>query len=310
MINLPKYTDKDLSELNYFITVKKYVPLDLRKEIVESSKKYLPSTFYTSGKSIEEEFEELVMSPYDKIDKAIIYMKKSKKMRNECFIKDKPTEIYKKFQDLFSSIMKSQSKKTSMRVRIVEKLKITVCPYCNRDYINYRSETSSGAQIDHFFNKGNFPIFSISLYNLIPVCGNCNRVKSSKVLEFASPFDTNIDWNDGIVFSYSQKSIDDEEDVQVKIKASGKIKNNLYGMDIHTAYSIHSSEVKDLLNKEKIYTASQLEEFIEVMGEDKINKKQIKQIVFGPEITIESFKTKPLSKMMYDLYKQLKIYTE
>ena len=53
---------------------------------------------------------------------------------------------------------------------------LTVCPYCNRSYINSR-ERNLGAELDHFYNKKDYPMFAISLYNFIPSCSTCNKLK-------------------------------------------------------------------------------------------------------------------------------------
>lgn len=44
------------------------------------------------------------------------------------------------------------------------------------------------AKLDHFYPKSLYPFFALSLYNLIPVCGTCNLVKSDNKKIFASPF--------------------------------------------------------------------------------------------------------------------------
>ena len=44
------------------------------------------------------------------------------------------------------------------------------CPYCRMN----RSDT-----IDHYFDKGNYPEYSVFLPNLIPCCDECNRKKGS-----------------------------------------------------------------------------------------------------------------------------------
>lgn len=73
-------------------------------------------------------------------------------------------------------------------ISLLENLGVVVCPYCNRDYINSRGN-SFGANFDHFFDKDDFPFFALSLYNLIPSCATCNRIKGNDSIDFC-PFDT------------------------------------------------------------------------------------------------------------------------
>ncbi|WP_428739757.1 hypothetical protein [Sulfurimonas sp.] len=69
------------------------------------------------------------------------------------------------------------------KAEYIKDLDITVCPYCNRNYIqNFRKHNSleATAQLDHFFDKKTYPYFAVSIYNLIPSCQTCNQRKSTK----------------------------------------------------------------------------------------------------------------------------------
>lgn len=145
----------------------------------------------------------------------------------------------------------------------------------------------------------------MSLYNLIPVCGNCNRVKSARNIEFASPFDQTIHWDEDVVFSYRSEAFGS---VKVTINAKGSVKNNIDRMGISKAYEIHSIEVEELLEKQQFYGATQREEFAEVLKGMNLSEQNIKRSVFGSEITTETMKTRPLGRMMRDLYRELGVY--
>lgn len=43
--------------------------------------------------------------------------------------------------------------------------------------------------MNYFYEKSHYPLFVLSVYNLVPACGNCNRIKSRQNIELASPFD-------------------------------------------------------------------------------------------------------------------------
>ena len=56
-------------------------------------------------------------------------------------------------------------------------MKIAVCPYCNRQYITIVNNVEKGtATFDHFYREATYPIFKLSLYNLVPSCYACNSV--------------------------------------------------------------------------------------------------------------------------------------
>ena len=62
---------------------------------------------------------------------------------------------------------------------LVEKLKLEVCPYCNKEYIPItKTNNRFRAEIDHFFPKATYPYLSCSLFNLIPSCLVCNHHKN------------------------------------------------------------------------------------------------------------------------------------
>lgn len=163
----------------------------------------------------------------------------------------------------------------------------------------------TGAQLDHFYPRSKFPIFSACLYNLVPVCGNCNRIKHDDTHEFASPFDDEIDWENDIRFSYN---LLDNNRIKVTIDAKPPIEQNIKAMRIEDAYEIHEMEVKELREKAQMYQDTQLEEFNKVLGEAELTQQEMKTMVFGPEITKESMRKKPLGRMLWDLERELGIY--
>lgn len=306
MIKIDVYTEE--FKETYWKTVENKVCDRIQKDIVNSSKKFLPGDFW-GGKVPT--FKRLILAPFEELKKAKRYLDDSKNfhaMRKECFDQtgDALNSVYKELVDAYKRVMNSEKGCWSMRVRIVKNSGLTVCPYCNRDYINYRAEDISGAQLDHFFSKIDYPIFAVCLYNLVPVCGNCNRVKSNQRIEFASPFDETIDWERDIVFYYESYA---GCKPRIVIKSENEsIQNNIEKMRIEEAYQIHDAEVEELLEKKQIYCQTQRQEFQEVLHKIEVSERHIKLAVFGPEITKETMKTKPLGKMMNDMYKQLRIY--
>lgn len=56
------------------------------------------------------------------------------------------------------------------------------CPYCNCTLIEAyptRMGKMHKGPLDHFYDKGAYPYLSLSIYNLIPVCDQCNREKGA-----------------------------------------------------------------------------------------------------------------------------------
>lgn len=279
--------------------------------IIKSCRKYLPSDFWDGSPS----FRKLILAPFQKLKAAQAYINRSKRseMIRECYARYTADEkillpAYQTLYDAYKKVADSVESGVSMRVRLVRQTGLTVCPYCNRDYINCRADHVSGAQLDHFFSKDEYPIFAVCLYNLIPVCANCNRTKSNQSAEFASPFDPDIDWNRDITFTYAPIATDS---YKIILKSTNPaVQNNIDKMRLPEAYQIHDKELKELLKKKRIYTRTQTQEFQKVLYKVKLKERDIKRAVFGPEITDESIKTTPLGKMTRDLHRQLGIYPQ
>lgn len=307
MIKIEPYSKK--FEESYWEAVDMEISHYAQERIMDSCVQYLPSEFWENAPV----FKDLVLAPFEKLKMAQEYVTKTpnrRKMESECFGLGtaggkKPFKYpYDIIGRAYGNVADLKENGASMRVRIVRNTGLTVCPYCNRDYINSRAENVSGAQLDHFFSKDEYPFFAVSLYNLVPVCGNCNRIKNNQKVEFASPFDNTIDWQNAIKFSYVQM---DSDPIKITVMNDEKaITNNIEKMRIREAYQIHAMEAEELREKERIYSKTQRQEFAEVLHKVHVTEREIKQAIFGPEITEEAMKKKPLGKMMRDLQKRIK----
>ncbi len=300
----------------YWKCVETFIDSKKQQEILQSCRNYLPPAFFSQNAS----FRELVLAPYAKLKEAYQYMEKNKsRMEEECFKKDANGKFVRNsrgklvrmqlYEDLFHTYGKVSQKmfddEVKMNVFLVQQTGLTVCPYCNRDYINCRSKKLAGAQLDHFFPRSRYPIFSVCLYNLVPVCGNCNHIKLDGTQEFASPFDEEIDWEHDVQFSYEPLDLNRKK---IVIHARGPIKQNIDKMQIEAAYQIHEMEVNELLDKKGKYPQTQLEEYRQVFAEAGLSEQELKQMVFGKKITEDDFRKKPLGRMMRDLERELDIY--
>lgn len=315
MIKLNRYSPE--FEEEYWQVVNEKICEMTQNKIICSCEEFLPKDFFGYE---EPSFKEIVLAPYHKLKQAKKYIENNTRnvMEKRCFDSSpsckntaKINDLYIQMYDAFEKIASKQQDKTSMRVRIVKKADITVCPYCNRDYINCRDDHTSGAQLDHFFSRSIYPIFAISLYNLVPVCANCNRIKNAKSMDFASPFDEDIDWNNDIRFVFLPKGLDDFEiNIEVEpTKADAQaIKNNLTEMKIKEAYQIHGLEIKELQDKKLAYSETQEEEIRKILQKYGISDDRLKSIAFGSKITAKDMRKKPLGKMVSDWHKKWKIY--
>lgn len=121
-----------------------------------------------------ENYRRVILAKYDKILYYVRYTKKRhiKQVKN--------TKLCNKLLDIYNY----QTFREKVLVELSKMLNIKTCPYCNQNYTLYITLDDKTAkaefEFDHFFEKSKYPFFSMSLYNLIPACSNCNHRKQSK----------------------------------------------------------------------------------------------------------------------------------
>ena len=95
-------------------------------------------------------------------------------------------------EDLSKAFGYAKFRKSELN-RLALMLNVKTCLYCNQQYtIAFGASpdrpveglmlknVTAFLQFDHFFDKSIHPLFSMSLYNLVPSCGVCNQKKSAK----------------------------------------------------------------------------------------------------------------------------------
>ena len=190
---------------------------------------------------------------------------------------------------------------------------LLVCPYCNRNYINTR-DRSLGAEMDHFYNKDTFPMFSISLYNFIPSCSTCNRIKGTKTLKI-NPYLRNdiqkvkfdlITDLDGYRIEIKQ----DQDGNLHTLAETEDLKNDLIDiLKLDEAYKVHKIEVREMLDREKEYNEKYREDLKNMFSGEGIEiDKKIDALIYGDIIftSEDDLINKSLGKFKKDVYEKIK----
>ncbi|MEG5552476.1 hypothetical protein UXO11_23170 [Enterobacter wuhouensis] len=76
------------------------------------------------------------------------------------------------------NIMSYESMPGEILRKVGDELALDYCPMCNESQVgNITDENRVYRQaLDHFLPKSKYPIFSLSIYNLIPCCNTCNSL--------------------------------------------------------------------------------------------------------------------------------------
>ncbi|MBF4691835.1 HNH endonuclease [Fusibacter ferrireducens] len=298
MIAIKDFSDQFIGI--YYEAVDDVVSDTLKSTIVEICKTLFPEDFFDGN----EDFKKIVIMPFSELKSCHTYVKnKKKKQLNDIKVKYKAD--CKKFCGLYDKLIDKQKDNKKLNVRLVNESNLLTCPYCNRDYINSRGNKASGAQLDHFYSKDQYPFFALSLYNLVPVCGNCNRIKSRRDDDFASPYDKTVDLFKDLKFSYT---LSETSSAVLKINSAGALKNNIDAMKILEAYKIHDVDVQELIDLEKSYSKIRKEELIDGIEGLNLSDEFIKQCIFGKKIEANEFGRRSLSRLKHDILTELKVW--
>lgn len=179
-------------------------------------------------------------------------------------------------------------------------LELRVCPYCNRQYITpiITKTKRLRADLDHFWPKSKYPIFSMSLYNLIPSCKFCNsslKHEEDPGKDALHPYHDNYD-------DYFTFGIDGDDFLHPKIKIDkydDKIKKILTMFSIEDQYKYHSNIVENFYIRRQFYQP----EFIRELLKDKAyeNVQEILSIIIGYPVNKEKITEDALGKLKRDL---------
>lgn len=218
---------------------------------------------------------------------------------------------------------------------------ISVCPYCNRNYINTTISEKGKArpEIDHFYPKSIYPFFALTLYNFIPCCHTCNSKKREKdtvkqriLYPYLEQFGENVRF---IPRLYTEKDLEKSnklseedlydikfffgnsdnfkveiEDKNEDINKKEKIKNSNKTFLLEDFYQFHKKDVRNIIKKAIIYNQSRIEELYKNYCPDLFeSEEEIVQMIFPNYYDGENLDNKEiLSKLRRDIYKDLGIW--
>jgi len=190
---------------------------------------------------------------------------------------------------------------------LIRNLKITVCPYCNRTFINNFNKDGKvkrSSQIDHFFPKSSkkYPYLALSFFNLIPSCYSCNHSKGSKKINL-SPYELKSS-DEALKFTVSFPKENggynlDNIDLQMDIVKEFKKNADEFGLE--DLYSNHNDIAREIWLKGKVYSEDRIKDLLASFPDLFDSEKEISQIIMGNHLDEEDLGKRPLSKLTRDI---------
>lgn len=262
------------------------------------------------NRGIPYSFEQILILKYGELKAIKESIKDDSNLRMEI-------EKLKNEEDSKSNFLIAAYKKlrTEYGKELVEKIGVTVCPYCNRNFVNNGKDRAM-AQFDHFFDKKTFPLFAISLYNLIPCCSSCNHTKQSESISF-SPYDYDFRTDDMLTFDYCLENINK---YRIKIntnenitdcngkKRKNPIASNIEVLQLREQYNLHTDLLKQIIFKTRTMPESYLQEIREMLKTtiDLDLGMTEEEIYYDNYLSEEKYHLRPLSKFTHDIVANLK----
>lgn len=240
----------------------------------------------------------------------IVPIKQYKKIKN----------IPNSFRDAFDNVFFYENYNLWEAYKIIQKIEVECCPYCNRTYITTLGDDKNKfhrADFDHFMPKWKYPYLRFNFYNLIPSCVVCNqKAKHEK--------DTNINthiypykdgFSDDAKFSYLPSSYDsliNGYGSKITLKAidpcsekGRKIKANIELFRLEQQYSMHYRDLHNILKLKKMHPKGYIDEIRSAFPNLFKSDDEIYEYIFGKSPSEEDFLHQPLSKFTKDLHDEI-----
>ncbi|MFN3771732.1 hypothetical protein [Cloacibacterium normanense] len=210
---------------------------------------------------------------------------------------------------------------------LTKAMNVKVCPYCNHNYIftiniekkeNVNNKISSRPQLDHYLPKAKYPILALSIYNLIPCCTVCNKIKAEKEFSFY-PYDTisrekvmfkvksegNYNPNQWVTGLGKTEIELEHYDETNTLNSSTDMNTIIKQLGLAEVYNEHVEYVEEILDKIFAYNHSYYDAMISSYEGLGKTSAQIESIIWSAYL--DKVGDRPMSKLTNDILSQLKI---
>lgn len=286
---------------------KKFCLINPRSAAEVRIKDYVVKNFYKIITGLPDELETMRCELESDCKKAFFRKKHGKN-----------TEVSTKFNKNIVKAFNYKDNRGGILLELAKKLNVKCCPYCNHQYTLYVTDWNrekAALQFDHFIDKGAYPIFSMSIFNLIPSCQICNHTKMMHQLPpMFNPYMTDISslFKFRVEFPFSYLTMNNNTDyvdiAMVANKRKTVTKAELDSFDetflIKAQYARHKDIVEEI--NYKIY--------LEPYYNDRSNFGFINESDFDPFQLMYGYTDKkdiekrPLTKFTQDIREQFNEY--
>lgn len=212
---------------------------------------------------------------------------------------------------------------------LMNDLDLTVCPYCNRNFIK-SIEVKQNAlgkdiyvkgQLDHFYPRSLYPYLAICKHNLVPSCPSCNGASgkhddNTRTKGVVNPYllaDSN-----GMKFmmAITSKGFADLRtcaqaiSIDVDCTANPALANNEDIFHLKKLYATHTDYAAEVYYKSILRTPQAYKQYIGkkmIANGMRYNDADFERLLLGNYTKEEDYHKRPLSKFCADIARQRKL---
>lgn len=239
--------------------------------------------------------------------------------------KDMASKPFESFRNRLIKELGYAARRSDFYPKFFHKIGIKSCVYCNahltvaiekEEQLKTKTKFTYKAkfQVDHYWPKSKYPCFSISLYNLYPVCGSCNNCKSFHDLKFSlysdpkTPIVSSFKFNlaAGSVANYLlSRKIEDINFTFHEPAVVAPVKSFQDVFDIQGIYDTQKDLAEELILKAEVYTAPYRQKLKKQFPKLFTTSGIFNRILLGNYSSEEDIHKRPMAKFTIDIARQV-----
>lgn len=271
-------------------------------------------------------FKRIIIGDVNLLDKAMLDIENNG-WQQMVYDNDKTTPFGEKLITAFGYTNRFRSEQ-DRGIWLAKQLNIKSCPYCNAEYTLYVEDVNNIGvarfQFDHFFPKSRYPYFSVSLFNLIPSCANCNHKKTNENVTLKNnyhPYYNSLAAFAKFKLEYPSdmdklsfdaiRKMDYDQELKVKFvhkydEVEDFVKDHNELFNIEQIYKRHKDHAHELLLKSVMNDRFYQEAIVGIQGLFP-DKATMMRYLLGNYINEDEILKRPLAKFYQDIARQLEL---
>jgi|GEM_PF-1290728 len=240
--------------------------------------------------------------------------------------------VYKRnFHSEIMRILDYNTKGKAALRKVHSKIGIKTCYVCNAQYAlsiepedilddqgSTQERYQSKFQFDHYLPKDKYPVLSISLFNLFPICSSCNIIKGDRELGIDFFETDHKHWQNKFKFRVVEKSLSgfllNKEELRIDFDDVYTYPEGMTSLseryDIKGIYNTQIDQIEELVIRKIKYSDTYKDQLYRVFPEIFKTTTIDDRILLGTYKAEDGIHKRPMSKFLQDIEKQLEEYLQ